>query len=62
MFLATLCWLFFTSELIGIVAICIEDKLKDLRKDSSVVQEDNHTVIEGVQLRRRIQPLNLEQS
>lgn len=47
MFLATLCGLFLTSVLIGIIATGVEDKLSDLRKGTSVVQEDNHTVIIG---------------
>lgn len=47
MFLATLCGLFLTSVLIGVIATGVEDKLSDLRKGTSVVQEDNHTVIIG---------------
>lgn len=47
MFLATLCGLFLTSVLIGIIATGVEDKLSDLRKGTSVVQEENHTVIIG---------------
>ena len=47
MFLATLCGLFLTSVLIGIIATGVEDKLADLRKGTSVVQEDNHTTIIG---------------
>lgn len=47
MFLATLCGLFLTSVLIGIIATGVEDKLSDLRKGTSVVQEDNHTTIIG---------------
>ena len=47
MFLATLCGLFLTSVLIGIVATGVEDKLSNLRKGVSVVQKDDHTVIIG---------------
>ncbi len=47
MFLATLCGLFLTSVLIGVIATGIEDKLSDLRKGTSVVQEDDHTIIIG---------------
>lgn len=47
MFLATLCGLFLTSVLIGIIATGVEDKLTSLRKGTSVVQEDDHTVIIG---------------
>lgn len=47
MFLATLCGLFLTSILIGIIASGVESKLGDLRKGASVVQEDGHTVIIG---------------
>jgi len=47
MFLATLCGLFLTSVLIGIIATGVEDKLSDLRKGTSVVQEENHTTIIG---------------
>lgn len=47
MFLATLCGLFLTSVLIGIVATGVEEKLSNLRKGTSVVLEDNHTVIIG---------------
>ena len=47
MSLATLCGLFLTSILIGIIATGVEDKLSDLRKGTSVVQEDNHTTIIG---------------
>ena len=47
MFLATLCGLFLTSILIGIIATTVENKLDDLRKGTSVVQESNHTVIIG---------------
>ena len=47
MFLATLCGLFLTSILIGIIASGVEGKLSDLRKGTSVVQEDNHTTIIG---------------
>ena len=47
MFLATLCGLFLTSGLIGIIATGVEEKLGDLRKGTSVAQEDGHTVIIG---------------
>jgi len=47
MTLATLCGLFLTSVLVGIVATGVESKLQDLRKGTSVVQERNHTVIVG---------------
>ena len=47
MSLATLCGLFVTSILIGIIAAGVEAKLSDLRKGTSVVQEDNHTTIIG---------------
>lgn len=47
MSLATLCGLFLTSILIGIIATGVESKLGDLRKGTSVVQEDGHTVIIG---------------
>ena len=47
MTLATLCGLFLTSILIGIITSGVEDKLNDLRKGLSVVQEKNHVVIIG---------------
>lgn len=47
MFLATLCGLFLTSILIGIIASGVEGKLGELRKGISVVQEDGHTTIIG---------------
>ncbi len=47
MFMATLCGLFLTSILIGIISTGVEGKLRDLRKGTSVVQEDDHTVIVG---------------
>lgn len=47
MTLATLLGLFVTSILIGIVATGVEDKVNDLRKGNSVVQENGHTVIIG---------------
>ena len=47
MFLATLCGLFLTSVLIGIISTGVEDKLSNLRKGTSVVQESDHTVIIG---------------
>lgn len=50
MFLATLCGLFLTSILIGIITTGVESKLRDLRQGNSIVQEDNHTVIIGFDL------------
>ena len=47
MFLATLCGLFLTSVLIGVIATGVEEKLSNLRKGISVVQEDGHTIIIG---------------
>lgn len=47
MTLATLCGLFLTSILIGIITSGVEDKLNELRKGLSVVQEKNHVVIIG---------------
>jgi len=47
MFLATLCGLFLTSVLIGVITTGVEGKLSDLRKGFSVVQEEDHTVIIG---------------
>ena len=47
MFIATLCGLVLTSVLIGIISSGVESKLTLLRKGTSVVQEDNHTVIIG---------------
>ena len=47
MSLATLCGLFLTSVLIGVIATGVESKLGDLRKGTSVVQEEGHTVIIG---------------
>lgn len=47
MFLATLCGLFLTSVLIGIISTGVEQRLGDLRKGTSVVQEENHTTIIG---------------
>lgn len=44
---ATLCGLFLTSILIGIIATGVENKLNDLSKGASVVQERNHTIIIG---------------
>ena len=44
---ATLCGLFITSILIGIITTGVEDKLSELRKGISAVQEDGHTVIIG---------------
>ena len=50
MFLATLCGLFLTSVLIGIITTSVESKLQALRRGNSVVQEENHTVIIGFDL------------
>lgn len=47
MSVATFCGMFLTSILIGIIATGVEEKLSDLRKGNSVVQEDRHTVIVG---------------
>ena len=47
MFLATLCGLCLTSVLISIVSTGVENKLRELRKGTSVVQEENHTVVVG---------------
>ena len=47
MFLATLCGLFLTSVLVGIIATGVEGKLRDLRKGTSVVQDKSHTVVVG---------------
>ena len=47
MFVATLCGLFVTSTLIGVIASGVEAKIDDLRKGTSVVQETGHTVIIG---------------
>ena len=47
MFIATLCGMFLTSILIGIVASGVESKLNELRKGTSVVQEENHTTVIG---------------
>lgn len=47
MTLATLCGMFLTSVLIGIIATGVESKLSDLRKGISTVQEDGHTTIIG---------------
>lgn len=47
MFLATLCGLFLTSILIGIISTGVEGKLSNLRKGTSIVQENDHTVIIG---------------
>lgn len=47
MFLSTLCGLFLTSILIGIIATGVEGKLEELRKGTSIVQEEQHTVIIG---------------
>ena len=47
MSIATLCGLFVTSTLIGVIANGVETKLNDLRKGTSVVQEKGHTTIIG---------------
>jgi len=47
MTLATLCGLFITSMLIGIVSTGFENKLNNLRKGTSTVLERGHTVIVG---------------
>lgn len=47
MFLATLCGLCLTSVLISIISTGVENKLRELRKGTSVVQEQEHTVIVG---------------
>lgn len=47
MTLATLCGLFLTSVLIGIITSGVEGKLHDLSKGISVVQEKEHVVILG---------------
>ena len=47
MFLATLCGLCLTSVLISIISTGVENKLRALRKGTSVVQETDHTVVVG---------------
>lgn len=47
MTVATLCGLFITSILIGIITSGIENKLSSLRKGTTVVQEAGHTLIIG---------------
>lgn len=47
MVLSTLCGLFLTSVLIGIITTGVEDKLNDLRKGTAIIQEDDHTLIIG---------------
>ena len=47
MFLATLCGIFLTSVLIGIINNGVESRVRDLRKGNSIVQEHDHTVIIG---------------
>ena len=44
---ATLCGLFLTSILIGIISTGVESKLNDLRKGTSTVLEQGHTTIVG---------------
>ena len=47
MSIATLCGLFVTSTLIGVIASGVEAKINDLKKGTSVVQESGHTTIIG---------------
>ena len=47
MFVATLCGLCLTSVLISIISTGVENKLRDLRKGTSVVLEEDHTVVVG---------------
>ena len=47
MSVSTLCGLFLTSVLIGIVTTSVESKLRDLSKGTSIVQEEGHTTIIG---------------
>ena len=47
MSLATICGLFLTSILIGVIASGVEGRLNELKKGTSVVQEQGHTVIIG---------------
>ena len=47
MFLATLCGLCLTSVLISIISTGVENKLRELRKGTAVVQERDHTVVIG---------------
>ena len=47
MSLATLCGMFLTSILIGVIATGVESKLGNLRKGKSIVQEQDHTTIIG---------------
>ena len=47
MLIATVCGLFVTSILIGIINAAFESKLADLRKGNSRVLESNHTLILG---------------
>lgn len=47
MSVATLCGLFVTSTLIGVIASGVEARINDLRKGTSVVQEAGHTTIIG---------------
>ncbi|MBQ6627164.1 MAG: hypothetical protein IIX27_07740 [Ruminococcus sp.] len=47
MTISTFFGLIFTSILIGIISTGFEEKLSNLRKGTSVVQEENHTVIIG---------------
>lgn len=45
--IVTLCGIFVTSILIGIISSGFEDKLNSLRKGFSIVVEENHTVVIG---------------
>lgn len=47
MSVVTLCGLFVTSILIGIITTGFESRLKELRKGKSIVLEERHTVIIG---------------
>ena len=47
MSISSICGLFLTSILIGIIATGVEDKLGNLRKGNSIVQEEDHTLIIG---------------
>ncbi|MGI5976715.1 MAG: CASTOR/POLLUX-related putative ion channel [Candidatus Limivicinus sp.] len=47
MMLVTICGIFFTSMLIGIINTGLSEKMESLRKGKSIVMEDNHVVILG---------------
>lgn len=47
MTIATILGMLLTSVLIGIIATGVESKLRDLRKGTSIVQEEDHTTIIG---------------